>query len=61
MSEKDEKQEQPDVEGHAHFNEGDGAVEDEKQGHGAHLQEGDDTPDIEGHFHKKSPTRFHKK
>lgn len=62
MSDQDKKDEQPDVEGHAH------GLTDEVQAHGrtdeaqAHgRSEADDTPDIEGHFHKKSPVRFHKK
>jgi hypothetical protein len=61
MSDKDEKREQPDVEGHAHLMDShliDGP--EERESH-AHLNdaEGDDTPDVEGHRHK-SPARKHK-
>lgn len=59
MSDKDEKREQPDVEGHAHFNESH-LIDDQKDAEGAHLQDDDDTPDVEGHKHKTSPVRKHK-
>lgn len=64
MSEKDEKQEQADVEGHAHGLTDDasahGLIDDEKQAHGAHgLQEDDGTPDVEGHKHSMRPVRKH--
>lgn len=66
MSEKDEKQERPDVEGHAHGLTDEasahGLIDDDPKAHGAHgLNEDDDTPDVEGHFHAKSPAREHPK
>ena len=61
MSEKDEKREQPEVEGHMHLTDEPGELaEDPKSTHGWHLQEtDDDKPDFEGHKHK-SPVRKHK-
>jgi len=64
MSDKDEKQEQADVEGHAHGLTDEpsahGLTDDESQAHGMHgLNEDDDTPDVEGHKHSTSPVRKH--
>ncbi len=67
MSDKDEKQEQADVEGHAH------GLTDEPSAHGLTDDESredapgrshgrkddDDTPDVEGHKHSTSPVRKH--
>ena len=62
MSDKDEKQEQADVEGHAHGVTDEpsahGLTDDESQARGMHvLNEGEDTPDVEGHRHITSPVR----
>jgi hypothetical protein len=64
MSDKDEKQEQADVEGHAHGVTDEpsahGLTDDESQAHGMHgVKDDDDTPDVEGHKHSTSPVRKH--